>query len=383
MAGKWILSVAMVLVGLGGFGTVNANTPQDWRIIINIPEYRLYLYQGSEIYQSFPVAVGKPSTPSPVGDFWIINKVINPIWSPAGRKPVPPGPQNPLGKYWLGLSISGYGIHGNNASSSIGNPVSNGCFRMDNQDIKTVFQLVPKGTPVKIIYAPLLGRVDSDQRAWLDIYKDIYNRVNRETEIPKILSDLPWGYQPHIDALRELVKMKEEGTVEIPRMVHLGGELSGEDAFYWNNCIYIAKACFSSLNENPVLPESNLFARYIELDALKSVMRDNYCINWNHEQSLLEFYRIKLLVNGVELKQAIRYIQNMVYLDLKKVCKETGSSINYPFLKSRIAMGEIRVHETSGDDTIWIYADDLPCLIPKCMVKFDKVKMMVELIVEE
>ena len=96
-----------------------------WWIRINIPEFKLYLYNGKELHQTYEVAVGKLDTPSPVGDFRIINKIYNPTWyPPSGGTPVVAGPDNPLGKYWMGLNIEGYGIHGNAAPNSIGHSVS-------------------------------------------------------------------------------------------------------------------------------------------------------------------------------------------------------------------------------------------------------------------
>ena len=122
-----------------------------WSIQINIPEFKLYLYQAKTIYQVFNIAVGKQEKPSPLGEFRVANKVLEPTWYPPdGKPPVPPGPENPLGKYWLGLNIEGYGIHGNTAAWSIGSPASLGCFRLYNKDIQKLFELVPVGTPVQI-----------------------------------------------------------------------------------------------------------------------------------------------------------------------------------------------------------------------------------------
>ena len=73
--------------------------------------------------------MGKPSTPSPVGTFTIERRVMNPTYSHDGRV-VPPGPNNPVGTRWMGLSIRGYGIHGTNVPSSIGKAASHGCIRM-------------------------------------------------------------------------------------------------------------------------------------------------------------------------------------------------------------------------------------------------------------
>jgi lipoprotein-anchoring transpeptidase ErfK/SrfK len=80
--------------------------------------------------------IGKPSTPTPKGNFKIINKAIN--------------PGGPFGARWLGLNKKGYGIHGTNNPSSIGKAVSNGCIRTYNQNIIELSNIVPIGTEVLI-----------------------------------------------------------------------------------------------------------------------------------------------------------------------------------------------------------------------------------------
>lgn len=113
-------------------------SPSSVFIKINLRERRLYLYQRQQLYNSYPIAIGKPGTPSPVGTWTIINKKIM-----DGRQV--------YGTRWLGLSKPNYGIHGTNNPSCIGKAVSLGCIRMHNHNIETIFPLVHLGTPVKII----------------------------------------------------------------------------------------------------------------------------------------------------------------------------------------------------------------------------------------
>lgn len=107
-------------------------------ININLTERRLRLYQGDKLYGSYLVAIGKPSTPSPLGKWTIVNKTI-----------LPPG--QVYGTRWMGLSKPRYGIHGNNNPNSIGKAVSNGCIRMYNPDVEHIFPLIPIGTVVEIV----------------------------------------------------------------------------------------------------------------------------------------------------------------------------------------------------------------------------------------
>lgn len=159
-------------------GSSSRKTGPDTRyqIIINIPAFTLYLYQETKLIRTYSIAVGSMVTPSVLGDYTIVNKVINPTWYPEGKEPVPPGPDNPLGSRWLGLSCQGYGIHGTNNPESIGKPVSGGCIRMRNQDVEELFSLVPIGTPVRFIYETIELRTDYGPD-WLvvTVYPDIYH----------------------------------------------------------------------------------------------------------------------------------------------------------------------------------------------------------------
>jgi lipoprotein-anchoring transpeptidase ErfK/SrfK len=118
-------------------------------IVVSIPDHRLILLDGERVIRTFDVAVGKPSTPSPKGDFRVITRVQHPTWF-GPKRVVPPGKANPLGTRWMGLSVRGYGIHGTNAPGSIGKSASHGCIRMRNADVEELFELVPVGTQVQL-----------------------------------------------------------------------------------------------------------------------------------------------------------------------------------------------------------------------------------------
>jgi lipoprotein-anchoring transpeptidase ErfK/SrfK len=115
------------------------------RIVVSIPDRKLALLEGERVLKVYDVAVGKPATPSPHGEFKIVSRAIDPVW-----KGVPPGPNNPVGTRWLGLSVKGYGIHGTNAPSSIGKAASHGCIRMRNRDVEELFALVGPGLSVEL-----------------------------------------------------------------------------------------------------------------------------------------------------------------------------------------------------------------------------------------
>lgn len=119
------------------------------RIVVSIPDRKLVLMNGDRVVRVYDVAVGKASTPSPQGEFRIINRIPNPAWYTVG-KVVAPGKGNPLGTRWMGLSARGYGIHGTNAPKSIGKAASHGCIRMRAADLEELFDLVSVGVVVEI-----------------------------------------------------------------------------------------------------------------------------------------------------------------------------------------------------------------------------------------
>jgi len=118
--------------------STEATVSNPYSIIVNLNSRRLSLLSNGTVKSSYPVAIGKPSTPSPKGTFRIKNKAMN--------------PGGPFGARWLGITApnGSYGIHGTNNPSSIGLSVSNGCIRMQNKDVIELYDIVPIGTKVSI-----------------------------------------------------------------------------------------------------------------------------------------------------------------------------------------------------------------------------------------
>ena len=128
-----------------------SDNSSDYLIIIN-PHYNsLDIYYGGTILKELQCATGKASTPSPQGQFQIVNKIVKPAYKGklSGSK------DNPLGQRWMGLSVPGtggskYGIHGTNEEDSIGTNASHGCIRMHNAEVEEIFEFMPVGTTVII-----------------------------------------------------------------------------------------------------------------------------------------------------------------------------------------------------------------------------------------
>jgi lipoprotein-anchoring transpeptidase ErfK/SrfK len=128
-------------------------------IVIRRGDNKLTLYDGMKVVRTFSVATGQAVYPTPLGKFSIVVKWRNPWWYPpnspwaAGEKPIPPGPGNPLGTRWMGLSAPGVGIHGTPEDGSIGYSLSHGCIRMHIPQAEWLFNHVNIGTPVYIVAA--------------------------------------------------------------------------------------------------------------------------------------------------------------------------------------------------------------------------------------
>jgi lipoprotein-anchoring transpeptidase ErfK/SrfK len=126
-----------------------AGTPKRV-IVVSLEDRKLALVEDGQVKKVYTVAVGKPSTPSPVGTFTIERRVANPTYHHNG-KTVLPGPGNPVGTRWMGLSKQGYGIHGTNEPKSIGKAASHGCIRMSQADLEEFYELVAVGDTVELV----------------------------------------------------------------------------------------------------------------------------------------------------------------------------------------------------------------------------------------
>jgi lipoprotein-anchoring transpeptidase ErfK/SrfK len=127
-------------------------------IVVNRGSFQLNFYKGLKLAKSYGIAVGQVGLETPAGLYHIQNKAVNPAWhvpnsdwagSLAGTV-VPGGtPQNPLKARWMGI-YAGAGIHGTDATGSIGTAASHGCIRMLIPDVIELYDQVPVGAPIYI-----------------------------------------------------------------------------------------------------------------------------------------------------------------------------------------------------------------------------------------
>lgn len=129
----------------------------DWNILVVKEAFALLLRDGDELFKLYDVGIGRQNR-TPKGTFTVTSKQKEPAWTPPG-KIIPYGdPENVLGTRWLGLTptgdtdpnLRGYGIHGTWEPETVGTAASEGCVRMKNEEVNELFDLVPRGTPVRI-----------------------------------------------------------------------------------------------------------------------------------------------------------------------------------------------------------------------------------------
>lgn len=236
------------------------------RIVINLPSRTLEYYLNGSLWREYPVAIGSPSTPTPLGTFYISEKEVNPWWYPPGKNYfVPSGPDNPLGYRWMGF-LPTYGIHGTNMPWSVGHVTSSGCIRMHEEDVEELFDMVAYRTPVIITYDRIKIRIDADGNASAGVYPDVY------------------GYQPVslTEAHKQLSRQGLDGLAEdafLAELIH--GQLGQQAAFAH---VYNIEVNGRSLVEHAVSIAESL---YIPVMPVAAVV--NAIPAWNGVDKLLTY----------------------------------------------------------------------------------------------
>jgi L,D-transpeptidase ErfK/SrfK len=205
-------------------------------LVINLPELNLYYFKNGVYQRRYALAVGKPSWPTPTGTYKICEKRKNPTWNvppsiqeemeESGQEvieKVPPGPKNPLGKFFMGTTASGVGIHATNRPWSVGYFVSHGCIRMLPQEIEQLFPQIPVGTPVKIIYRPIKIAVTPQGKVYLEANLNIYqwelhalDYVKSMAEYYQITDRIDWSKVPSILRRRDGIAHDITKAPEVP-----------------------------------------------------------------------------------------------------------------------------------------------------------------------
>lgn len=208
-------------------------------IIINIPDRTLYFFRDGRL-TDIPVGVGLPYEENNVkwrteiGTFKIKRKRKNPTWNVPSSiqkemelkgKPVekvmPPGPDNPLGRYALDTTIQGILIHETNKPRSVYRYLSHGCIRVLPEHMEKLFEMVEVGTPGEIIYEPVKIAVVND-RVYLEVRTDMYRKLKSKIEhVRMIIQDRGVADRVDWEKVDRLVKeqsgIAEDITIATPK----------------------------------------------------------------------------------------------------------------------------------------------------------------------
>ena len=124
------------------------------RLVVQRGKRRVLVYRGTTVLAKYPIAVGKAGWETPIGEFKVLTKEVNPIFkSFKTGMIIEAGPDNPLGVRWIGIWTDGktqLGFHGTDQPELIGKAVSHGCIRMHNKDVVALYKFVEMGTVVKV-----------------------------------------------------------------------------------------------------------------------------------------------------------------------------------------------------------------------------------------
>lgn len=188
-----------------------APTAEGDSILINVPQRMLFHYRAGQWQAAYPAAAGKPGWQTPTVDTRIVTREKDKTWvvppsiqqeMRARGEPVLtrvlPGPDNPLGGYWLGLELAGYGIHGTNAPSSVYGTRTHGCIRLQPEHIAELFGQVGPGTLVRITYSPVLLFAPPAGPLWLEAHPDAYARGLDYSALTRALAEQA-GVTPRMD----------------------------------------------------------------------------------------------------------------------------------------------------------------------------------------
>lgn len=192
-------------------------------LVINLPELLVYQFYRGVYQRRYAVAIGKKTWPTPTGTYIILNKKENPTWTvPLSIQEemedmgmeviekVPPGPKNPLGKYWIGTSAESVGLHATNRPWSVGHSVSHGCLRMLPDEIAQLFPQVEVGSPIKIIYQPVKMALTRQGRIYLEVHPNIYDyKINYLEYVKKLANSYQLDSRIDWQQVDTMLKIRE------------------------------------------------------------------------------------------------------------------------------------------------------------------------------
>lgn len=292
-------------------------------IVLNIPELTLYYYEDRKVKFFSPVTCGRLSMKTPVGKYKIIYKKLNPTWYPpkwAGiEKPVPPGPENPLGDRWMGLSKKGYGIHSTNSPRSIGKFVSHGCIRMYPEDAERLFNAVNVGTSVQIIYQPVKFGYRKG-KIYMEVHPDFYYYgTNKFGKVWEMIKERKIGEVISEEKIKKILKEAKGIPVEIAgsdfKIFLLDKEIN-----FLISPIVLNNICFVELET--ILKELDYEVFYDEITNKVKVIKGLNILEFSISER-------KIYYNGEEIKVIIPWyiVLDRIFVPLRFIADISGYEI--------------------------------------------------------
>jgi len=328
----YVIRVFMLLLLLSPLATVFAALNPDMEtpmIVINLPSRTLELYSNNNLIKVYPIAIGKPSTPSPLGNFQIIEKEVNPWWFPPRTgQAIPSGPDNPLGYRWMGFAPL-YGIHGTNAPWAIGLAVSNGCIRMLEENVEELFEVISYGTPVRITYDRVKVYKTGNGEISIGVYPDIYgwqelsvndarNKLN-SYGVGDFLSD---------NELNEIINGEGDRQIVFARFhtIRVKGKILVDHAVTYKNTLYLpARPVAIALGVTITWDEENGLIRVDKRSVPGQLMGNELLVTaenasilfgvqqeWDLEANCLDLKVLNILLNGQPVVGDVQMIDGIL-----------------------------------------------------------------------
>jgi lipoprotein-anchoring transpeptidase ErfK/SrfK len=204
-------------------------------IVVNIPDRTLYYFKQGKLVRWLPVALGSATRndkyvwQTPTGKFRITDKLQNPTWyvpvsirsemEEKGKEvltAVPPGIDNPLGKYAIKTSIPGIMIHSTTKPWSIYGFVSHGCIRVTPADMEEFFREIKINTTGEIIYEPIKLTVTESGKIFIEVHQDIYEKgIDYLATANNLINKLNLSDRINWSTFKTVLKQKSGVAVDI------------------------------------------------------------------------------------------------------------------------------------------------------------------------
>lgn len=343
-------------------------------IVINLPSYTIGYYENNELIQEYPIAIGKPSTPTPCGFYKIKDKEINPCWYPPDKIGyiVPSGPSNPLGYRWMGFE-SNYGIHGTNAPWSIGSAVSNGCIRMYEEDVEQLFEQVQYNTPLSIIYERIYIKVDQMGQVTIEKYPDIYGY--QDITVEKVKYQL---IKKHVENLIDdeflsnfiIEGKKDKVVVANVSKIEINNQKLEEYLVWWEGILYAPVERIGAYLDCPIewdekkqliigqqhtipgfVKNHVLYAKVEDLSKLFDVVQ-----KWDQDSNCLQINAPTVLIDGQFVTHNVQIKENILYLPINKVTQPLERKIDWDEQSQTLWLGYRKIAFKKFGDELYIEA---------------------------